>query len=71
MKFVPATTMKATTTHCDAGANGSSERASGEKPAVAIVANEWATALKNVMRSSTPMRPKPVRIVTSTAVIAT
>jgi hypothetical protein len=38
-KFVPATTMKNTTTHCVAGANGSSERGSGEKPAVAIVAN--------------------------------
>ena len=37
--------MKTTTTHWEAGANGSIERGSGEKPAVAIVANEIATAL--------------------------
>ena len=35
--------MKTTITHCVAGANGSIERASGEKPAVAIVANECAS----------------------------
>ena len=37
--------MNTTTAHCVAGANGSSERGSGEKPAVAIVVNECATAL--------------------------
>ncbi len=39
-KFVPATSMKTTTTHWVVGWNGSIERASVEKPAVAIVGNE-------------------------------
>ena len=45
-KFVPATSMKTTTTHCVAGANGSIERASGEKPAVATVANACADGVE-------------------------
>ncbi len=63
--------MKTTITHCVAGANGSSDRCSGEKPAVAMVANECATALKNVIRRSMPSSPNAVRIATSRAVIAT
>ena len=43
-KLVPAMIMKNVITHWVAGANGSIERPSVEKPAVAIVANAWATA---------------------------
>ena len=43
-KLVPARIMKTTIAHCVSAANGSIERASVEKPAVAIVANAWATA---------------------------
>lgn len=63
--------MKNTTTHCVAGANGSSERASGEKPAVAIVANACAVALNSVMRGSTPVQPRPASTRISAAVMAT
>ena len=62
--------MKTTTTHCVAGANGSSDRASGEKPAVATVESECATALKSVIRGSMPSRPNSARIATSSTVIA-
>ena len=51
-KFVPAKSMNTAIIHCDAGAKGSIERGSVEKPPVPIVVNEWATALNRVMRSS-------------------
>ena len=63
--------MKTTITHCVAGANGSIERASGEKPAVAMVANACAVALKSVMRGSTPVQPSVASTRISSAVIAT
>ena len=68
---MPATSMKTTTTHWVAGANGSIDRASVEKPAVATVANECATALKSVIRGSMPVQPSSARTSISSAVIAT
>ena len=63
--------MNTTITHCVAAANGSIERASGENPAVAIVANECATALKRSIRGSTPVQPSVASTAISIAVMAT
>ena len=63
--------MKKTTAHCVTGANGSSDRPSGENPAVAIVENECAVASKNVIRWSAPVQPSTARTTTSSAVIPT
>ena len=67
-KFVPATSMKTTTVHCVTGANGSIDRASVEKPAVATTARPAAVALKGVMRGSIPVAPKKPRTTMATAV---
>ncbi len=62
--------MKRTITHWLAAANASTDRGSGEKPPVGRVVKAWATALKGLMRSSTPVQPKTARISACAAVSA-
>ena len=70
-KFVPAMTMKTVIVHCVTGANGSIERASVEKPAVAMVANACPTARNRSMRGSSPVQPSAASARMASALIAT
>ena len=63
--------MKSASTHCDAGAYPSSERGSIPKPPVGIAEKAYATALKRLIRSSTPVQPNTARIPIRIAVSAT
>jgi hypothetical protein len=54
--------MNTTITHWLAAANGSTDRACGEKPPVGSVANACAAAWYGVIRESTPVQPKIERM---------